>query len=438
MNSEDIIIGKLKIIDQANFERLIDNLLYCGAFADVCPQNSFIEPFGVNPEKNRTIKSPSHADAEIVFQGAVIEKSVRENWEDKFKEDVAKNKKHRRFVKKFVFCTNQDTGSKSIKFGRKKVDAVKYCKNELNCKECYIIGQRELLQPLQTPNFFFLRRSYLGIEEDFFRNPTDYLRIIRSNGAMPCDLAEDTLEKFAKDIDRELSFQPSSVVVLHNDDYIPLIHSLGLWAFQKKEESSKSILERDYSFIKWPQDLSGTGISDINQTIENFVMVWGANNIKDLSGYLRFANEKTTLVFVCPSAFKEEVIEKIRLFNKNINVQVISIETIDKRISSTKEMTQHEKKVGAAIQGITDLAMRLEALIYYYSPLYLNDSKKIKKIQRLLGVGSQQLIQLVDILMNNDFAQSTGNILWLKHPSVARTLLSDFLDKGVFDIDNLV
>ena len=152
MVSEQHIIQKLKIIDQYNFELMINNLLHQGAFPEIVNLNASIEPIGVNIEKRRTRKSFPRSDTELITHGLKVESSVQEDWKSKFKGVIENNKDQP--IKKFVFCTNQDIKSKQINIDGKKIDAEEYGRNNLNCKDCFVIGQQLLILIFQNPAFF--------------------------------------------------------------------------------------------------------------------------------------------------------------------------------------------------------------------------------------------------------------------------------------------
>jgi hypothetical protein len=53
---EEQIIQRLKIIDQYDFEEMVDSLVYQGAFPEIADEDTLLEPFGTNVEKRSTIK----------------------------------------------------------------------------------------------------------------------------------------------------------------------------------------------------------------------------------------------------------------------------------------------------------------------------------------------------------------------------------------------
>ena len=89
---QEEIVQRLKTIDQYDFEVMVDSLLHQGAFPEIVSEGALVEPFGINMEKKRTIKSAPRADAEIRAHELKIESSTQENWIQKLKEILQKNK----------------------------------------------------------------------------------------------------------------------------------------------------------------------------------------------------------------------------------------------------------------------------------------------------------------------------------------------------------
>lgn len=272
MITEAQILGKLETIDQYKLDRLVTHLLYQGAYSNIVQPNCFIEPFGTNPHKQRTIKSPGHADAEIRSLGVHIETSVNEEWSGKFKRDVNKNKG--RQIKTFVFCTNQDTGSNNIMHNRVNVPAEKYCKDELDCEQSFIIGMKELLYPLQDPKFSYLRREYLGIPEEHFYSPALFLQSIRNSLGFRISIEANRLQNLSVEVGKVLGFSPNELTILHSDDYITLLHALGEWANAEYERQSSQSITTDHCFINWPAhaaSLQGVDHRELSPEMDTFL-----------------------------------------------------------------------------------------------------------------------------------------------------------------------
>jgi hypothetical protein len=436
---ESQIISRLKTIDQYHFERLIVNLLYQGAYPNILPRNSFIESFGNNPEKERTTKSAPHADSEFRLAGIKVEESVREDWKIKIKEDVEKHKGEE--ISKFAFFTNQEIGDKAISNDEGGVvDAVEYCKKELGCAECFIIGRGDLLLPLQNEGYFYIRRNFLALPGDYFITPSSFLHQIRINPFLSTEVDDNELKKHSREFEREVIFSPGKVIVLHNEDYITLLHALGLWAQdQLSEQEKERIINMDYSFINWPRaDLGNIDDREIDDDTSAFIFVWGAHEIQNASEYLKFFKSKTTMVFVTKTSFKETVISRLQSFGKPVDIQEVSVKSIDQREISVEELNKHEAKIKSLVKETMEILLRLEALIFFYSPLNAKDRSKINKIERILKISSIQFVQLREMLLKNDLIALTGDIIWLKQPGVVKSLLNDYINKDIFKIDELV
>ncbi len=439
MVSDQQIIQKLKTIDSCRFELMIDNLFHQGAFPEIVNSNASIEIFGVNVEKERTRKSSLRSDAELITGEVKIESSTQENWQLKLKEVIKKNKD--RVIKKFVFCTNQDTGSKQISVNRKSIDADEYCRKNLHCNDCFIIGQQILVLQLQNPIFFYIRRNFLNISEDFFYSVEGYKNVLNQNSSLVCSVDQSEIERYAKVLSDNLTFDPAQTILLHNDDYITLLHTIAALGCQQINNDLQNTISQDLCFIKWPQNrvnLENVSTSEVNDSIPTIVFIWGAHEISNLSEYLMFNKQKAMLIFVCKSAFKDDVQNKIKNFGGSITIQDLYISEIDKREVSTDERETHKQKINTVVETLTEILLKYEALVYFYSPFYTDDSGVKKKIRSVLQIDQNKLNSLNKLLLQNDLASITGRILWLKQPVIAKELLNDYLDNKTLNIDDLI
>jgi hypothetical protein len=439
MVTDQQIIQKLKTIDQYGFESLVNNLLQQGAFPEVLNRNASVEPFGVNIEKERTRKSSPRSDTESIIGNIKVESSVQASWGSKLKEVVEKHKNQT--INKFVFFTNQDTISKQISVDGKNMDADEYCRNGLGCQSCFVIGQQVLALQLQNPTFFYIRRNFLNISEDFFYSVDGYKNVLGQNSSLTCNTDQSEIDKYASILSNTLSFDPGQVILLHNDDYITLLHTIATWGAQRIRKESRHTMSQDLCFIKWPQNrvnLENVSISELNDDISTIVFIWGAHEISNLSEYLMFNKQKTMLVFVCKSAFKSDVENKLKNFGGAISIRDLYISEIDKREAGTDEREKHRQKIGTLVETVTELLLKYEALVYFYSPFYLNSSEKKNKIRNALQINQKQIDHLNELLLQNDLASITGRILWLKQPVIAKELFNDYLNNKTFNIDNLM
>jgi len=260
---EQQIIKRLKTIDQVHFEEMVNNLLYQGAFPEITYEGAVLGQFGTNIEKNRTIKSSPKADAEVNSQGLKIESSVEEDWRGKLKQVVQKNKS--KPVRKFAFFTNQDVGTKQIKLDGKETNAEDYSTGELGCEQSYLVGRKDLLLAMQDPKYFSIRRNYLGLDDDFFCSVTEYDEILK-RPSLRCDTDKLDLQRYGVMLKNALSFDYSRIVILYNDDYISLLHTISVWANLIREDSQ----DIDVCFIKYPYknaDIASVDGNEIDKTI---------------------------------------------------------------------------------------------------------------------------------------------------------------------------
>ncbi|MFC1928824.1 hypothetical protein ACFLXK_04390 [Chloroflexota bacterium] len=430
---EQQIIKRLKTIDQVHFEKMVNNLLYQGAFPEITYEGVVLGQFGTNIEKNRTIKSSPKADAEVNSQGLKIESSVEVDWRGKLKQVVQKNKS--KPVRKFAFFTNQDVGTKQIKVDGKETNAEDYSTGELECEQSYLVGQKDLLLAMQDPNYFSIRRNYLGLDDDFFCSVTEYDEILK-RPSLRCDTDKLDLQRYGVMLKNALPFDYSRIVILHNDDYISLLHTISVWANLIREDSH----DIDVCFIKYPYknvDIASVDGNEIDKTILTVIVVWGANEIDNISDFLRFTAENVMVVLVTPTAFREEVLSRLKTFKGNIRIEEISIEAIDTRQVSREDKEKHQEKIKTVVSELLDLMLRYEALVYFYSPVNLDDEQKTNNIMTILEIDHAKLEQLRELLIKSDLAAITGRILWLKQPNVAKELLNDFITKDAISISSL-
>ena len=440
MVSENQIIQKLKVIDQCSFELMVGNLLHQGAFPEIVSGNASIELFGVNIEKKRTIRSSPRSDAELVLEKVVVENSVQENWQTKLREAIEKNRQKE--IKKFAFFTNQDVGTKQIRVNKQNIDAEKHYCSILNCQSCFIFGQKALVLRLQNPRFFYVRRNFLNIPQDFFYSIHEYENLLEKNDSLKCEVDGSKIEKYGSILANMVTFDPNQILLLHNDDYITLLHTVKAWGSRRFITSnSRNPINIDLCFIKWPHrvvNFEDVSDAEINDDIRTIIFVWGAHEIDNLSEYLMFNKRNTMLIFVCKSAFKEDVYKGLEDSGFHMSLRELHILEIDQRKITPDERELHGQKIATIAENLTNLLLRYEALIYFYSPSYLDDRETKNKIRNLLKINETEANQLDNLLLSNDLASITGRIFWLKQPVVAKDLLNEYINQNIFSIDYLM
>jgi hypothetical protein len=176
----------------------------------------------------------------------------------------------------------------------------------------------------------------------------------------------------------------------------------------------------------------------LSPAVDSFLYVWGAHEIKNLSDYLKFCRDRVSLVFVTLTAFKEDVAQQLSTLGASFGLRYATPASLDRRFVDFHEIAAHEGKLRSFMEAALDQLKRLEALIYFYSPVRMSDPHVRTKMCGVLSIKDDQLGQLTDLLVQSDVATFTGNIIWLKEPGVARKLLDGFITSGAFPIESLV
>jgi hypothetical protein len=339
-------------------------------------------------------------------------------------------------IRFFAFFTNQDTGRKMIRIDRKSVDAEGYINAELGCEKSWVIGKNDLVLRMKHPKYLSIRRNYLNLTDDFFCSASEYWEIIKKNPSLNCETQQTDLERYAAMLRDRLSFESSSIVILHNDDILTLLSVVGLWAINLKREQSQDI---DFCCIRWSYKISPIPSIDgreVDDRIPTIVLVWNAHEIENLADFLRFTAKNVMLLLVTKTGFLEKVREHIKV--GNIEIKEVTIGDIDKREIGPGEKAIHQEKIKNVVRELLETMQRYEALVYFYSPFNLDDEQISQKIAKVLNVDVVELDQLRELLIKSDLAAITGRILWLKQPLVAKELLNDFINDDTIPIVSLV
>ena len=239
-------------------------------------------------------------------------------------------------------------------------------------------------------------------------------------------------------IEEMVSFDPTCVTLLHNHDYMTLLHAVAVWASLEMKEAIDSL---DICFIRWPQqniDTSRIDPSELNSLVRTFLIIWGAEEIENLAELLKFAASNIMVVLVTKTDLKPTVRKRIDTFLGAMRVEEVSIKEIDERVAEPSEKKKHQEKIESIANELVGLMLKLEALLYFYSPFTLDDAEKIKRVMKVLKVDESGLSHLREVLVKNDLAAITGRIIWLKQPLVAKGLLKEYIDNGTISIDDLM
>jgi len=444
MQPDKLIIDALNTIDQATFEKLARRLLYYGAFEHLgIEQRELLYAFGINIEKNKTRGSKGRVDVENSSGSLKVEISTREDWDKKLIQDIKDIKKNGIIVDKFIFCTNREIGSLNIKPKCGKIDARQYCKNELKCKIAEIIGQQELLLPLTDPRFFYIRRDYLEIEDDFFVSAGQFYNIIKSNYPVKSFLINQG--EIFQVFDDKIKFLPNNqILLLHLNNYEELLNLLAEWAIIKFKfdenyfNDNGEVRKIDAgAFIRWPLNTVKDSYLDEVKTEKArlFIFIWGAHLINNISEYLQLKGTDGQLVFICQSGQEDKVGAEIKKIT-SCNIQIVKIPT-KLAIITEENRKKHDKKIKQIQETERQLILKYEALVYYYFPYRKTSSEITDKIKILLSINADRLEILTQTTINSNILQLTGDILSLQDNAMGRKLLEDFINDGTFSIEQL-
>ena len=223
------IIKALENIDSASLHGLCDDLVYAGALIPDLEHNA-PDSAGWSQSKHHTISSP--ADNAIELEGGlcVLEYSREENWVRKLKSDVKSIQqwadKESHVLVRFIFITTRDIGNKKLDDGEgNKLSPKEYIRKKL-CRfnvKAYVIGQKSLLVALQNSDYFYIRRRWLNIPDDYFQS----LESFESNHIKQAQDRQILLEEYVESPFRQASIKTLEDFVLGASARVALIHSQG-------------------------------------------------------------------------------------------------------------------------------------------------------------------------------------------------------------------
>ena len=223
------IIQALENIDSASLHGLCDDLIFAGALIPNFNHKPIL-PTGWNPSKHHTIPSPADSIVELDDGLCIFEYSREEDWVRKLKRDVETIKqwteKESHVLVRFIFITTRDIGNKKLDDGEgNKLSPKEYIGKKL-CRfnvQANVFGQNSLLVPLQNSDYFYIRRRWLNISDDYFQS-------LKSFELYHIKQAQDRhiyLEKFVETSSRKQSINALEEFVVQADVRVLLIHSQG-------------------------------------------------------------------------------------------------------------------------------------------------------------------------------------------------------------------
>ena len=311
------IIKALENIDAASLHGLCDDLVYAGALITDL-KGKLIRPKGWNPGKHHTI--PSRADAIIELDEGlcVLEYSRQENWDNKLKDDVESVRKLTeetgQRLARFIFITTRDTGNRKIGRSEERLTPEEYIRKEFPqfSVEPHVFGQNDLLIPLQNSDYFYIRRRWLNIPEDYFLS-------LESFKSYHINQAQDRhiyLKAFVPGTSREESIKALDNFASKTDARVLLIHSQG--GIGKTRFVLESLIKRvkeqdeniDILFNKRQRNVNvDEAISEISEDRKSIFVLDDAHLIDNLTDFSRILSERShaKLILISRSTASESV-----------------------------------------------------------------------------------------------------------------------------------
>ena len=223
------IIKSLENIDPTSLHGLCDDLIYAGALMPDL-KNKRINPTGWNPSKHHTIPSPADGIIELEEGLCVLEYSRTEDWRNKLKSDLksikqwAERDSHK--LAQFIFITTRRIGNKKINGeDGQEMSPEKFIKKELSQFniQASVLGQEQLLIVLRNSNYFYIRRRWLDIPEDYFQS----LESFESHHIKQAKDSHIYLKEFVEDPLRQKNISVITDFIHQVDVRILLVHSQG-------------------------------------------------------------------------------------------------------------------------------------------------------------------------------------------------------------------
>lgn len=299
-------IEELEKLDQAKFQNLCDDLLssYFGYQG--------IIPVGINTKKQRTILGTPDSiiflsgDEAIAFEYTTDDKSFSVKLKDDLKAVKEKLTSNGITLKQFVFVSNRK---------RQNIDTIN---PELYIKKNYgwdakIIDQETLRVALDNSDFFYLRRKYLNIPEDYFLNRENFEEITyKRRGYLPQSRIF---------VGRQQDIELIKAFILNSDSNILLIHSVGgvgktrlITEAVKHIENDPVFSEYDFMFNKIQKLVEVSAhVHELSKTKKNVVILDDAHKMEYLQDFKQLISERpnTKIILTGRSAAKEKIFKDI-------------------------------------------------------------------------------------------------------------------------------
>ena len=310
------IIKALENIDAASLHGLCDDLVYAGALIPNL-KGKLIRPKGWNPGKHHTIPSPADSIIELDEDLCVFEYSRREDWDNKLKDDVESIKQWTeqtsQTLARFIFITPRDIGDQKIGRGEERLTPEEYIRKEFphfNI-QAYVFGQKDLLVPLQNSDYFYIRRRWLNIPEDYFLS-------LESFESYHINQAQDRhiyLKTYVPGTGRDESVEALENFAIQTDKRVLVIHSQGgigktRFVLESLKRVKKQAENIDIMFNKKQTYVDvGQVIPEISADQESLIVLDDAHQIDNLTDFSRLLSERSLakLILITRSTASESI-----------------------------------------------------------------------------------------------------------------------------------
>ena len=483
------IIKALENIDSASLHGLCDDLIYAGALLLELRRNA-PDSAGWNPAKHHTISSP--ADNAIELEGGlcVLEYSREENWVGKLKRDVKSIQqwadKESHVLVRFVFITTRDIGSEELDDGEgNKLSPKEYIRKKL-CRfnvHANVFGQKSLLVALQNSDYFYIRRRWLNIPDDYFQS----LESFESAHIKRSRRHHIYLKKFVQDSSRQKNINALERFVEKADTTLLLIHSHGgIGKTRFVLETLKRLNERTKNFDillnqgKQRVDVDEV-ISEISEDRQSLIVLDDAHLIDNLRDFEKILIKRdcAKLILITRSTSQESVKRQINCLMEELELTPLDRESSIKLLKDNLEnplrdqQLRHTARIcegNPLLIGITthlintriaqsfgdlktddlvqnycdgvlaelresnqvdrDLYEKYLALLFLLRPFDISNAETRPLIKSLMKIEETQEVQLLRGLKQCGILERHGNTLWL-YPD----LLGEYLVTSVFFAD---
>ena len=310
------IIKALENIDAASLHGLCDGLVFAGALIPNL-KGKLIHPKGWNPGKHHTIRSREDSLIELGEGVCVLEYSRDENWRRKLKRDVESVRKLTdktgQRLARFIFITTRDIGNRKIGRGEERLTPEEYIRKEFSqfSVEPHVFGQKDLLIPLQNSDYFYIRRRWLNIPDDYFLS-------LESFDSRHINQAQDRhiyLKTYVQGTGRKESIKALEDFANQTEKRVLVIHSQGgigktrfvLESLKRVKEQTENIdilFNRKQTYVDADQV-----IPEISADQESLIVLDDAHLIDNLTDFanILLEREHAKMILITRSTASESV-----------------------------------------------------------------------------------------------------------------------------------